>query len=376
MPSLTVAGAAQVGGPRRGDAPCFPFDCARQKPRASTETRASVGRAGAVRQGGQKSSRRSRPAVAGAGHARRRRRHALCYRMRAFGARARIRASGPTGNRKRCARAACAAPATVSRLRRARRASRPHATVPADGKAAGRHAASPDTGRRTGRAALAERPVFRGGRKRARNPRNPCHPTPGRQAGRRTPRPHDSIRSTPPTPARARRARGRPMMRVALGIGCRAGRPAEAIEAAIRAALARLPQASLADVGVVATLDAKAREPGLVACCARHGWPLVAFSRDEIAAHLARLAGLARAGSGSGVGASPAPGAPPCAAARALRRRRRVRAVRAPCRAERRAHRAQARARRRDGRARGPAVTRAARGLPIHEPNDSQDSSR
>ncbi|CAJ7829115.1 cobalamin biosynthesis protein CbiG [Burkholderia pseudomallei] len=107
------------------------------------------------------------------------------------------------------------------------------------------------------------------------------------------------------------------MMRVALGIGYRAGRPAEAIEAAIRAALARLPQASLADVGVVATLDAKAREPGLVACCARHGWPLVAFSRDEIAAHLARLAGLARAGSGSGVGASPAPGAPPCAAARA-----------------------------------------------------------
>lgn len=107
------------------------------------------------------------------------------------------------------------------------------------------------------------------------------------------------------------------MMRVALGIGCRAGRPAEAIEAAIRAALARLPQASLADVGVVATLDAKAREPGLVACCARHGWPLVAFSRDEIAAHLARLAGLARADSGSGSGASPAPGAPPCAVARA-----------------------------------------------------------
>ncbi|KGS25620.1 cobalamin synthesis G family protein [Burkholderia pseudomallei MSHR4378] len=104
-------------------------------------------------------------------------------------------------------------------------------------------------------------------------------------------------------------------MRVALGIGCRAGRPAEAIEAAIRAALARLPQASLADVGVVATLDAKAREPGLVACCARHGWPLVAFSRDEIAAHLARLAGLARAGSDSGSGSSASPA--PCAAARA-----------------------------------------------------------
>ncbi|MCD4556439.1 cobalamin biosynthesis protein, partial [Burkholderia pseudomallei] len=54
-----------------------------------------------------------------------------------------------------------------------------------------------------------------------------------------------------------------------------------------------------------------------VACCARHGWPLVAFSRDEIAAHLARLAGLAGSDSGSGSGASPAPGAPPCAAARA-----------------------------------------------------------
>ncbi|MET5116436.1 cobalamin biosynthesis protein CbiG, partial [Burkholderia pseudomallei] len=43
------------------------------------------------------------------------------------------------------------------------------------------------------------------------------------------------MRSTTPTPARARSARGRPMMRVALAICCRAGRPAEAIDAAIRA---------------------------------------------------------------------------------------------------------------------------------------------
>ncbi|AIO66021.1 putative cbiG [Burkholderia oklahomensis] len=43
MHSLTVAGAAQVGGPRRGDAPCFPFNCVRQNPHASTKTRASVG---------------------------------------------------------------------------------------------------------------------------------------------------------------------------------------------------------------------------------------------------------------------------------------------------------------------------------------------
>ncbi|AOJ01816.1 cobalamin biosynthesis protein CbiG [Burkholderia mayonis] len=96
------------------------------------------------------------------------------------------------------------------------------------------------------------------------------------------------------------------MMRVALGIGCRAGRPADAIEAAIRAALAHLPHASLADVGVVATLDAKAHEPGLVECCARHGWPLAAFSRDEIAAQIARAAR-----------ATPfAAGTPPSAAAR------------------------------------------------------------
>ncbi|AJY43049.1 cobalamin biosynthesis protein [Burkholderia humptydooensis] len=106
------------------------------------------------------------------------------------------------------------------------------------------------------------------------------------------------------------------MMRVALGIGCRAGRPADAIEAAIRAALARLPEASLADVGVVATLDAKAREPGLVACCARHGWPLAAFSRDEIAAHLARLAHFAHVAH-LGRDASLAASAPPSAAVRA-----------------------------------------------------------
>lgn len=77
-------------------------------------------------------------------------------------------------------------------------------------------------------------------------------------------------------------------MRVVLGIGCRAGRTAGTIDTAIRAALARLPDAPAVDVVLVATLDAKASEPGLVECCARHGWPLAAFSRDEIAAQLAR----------------------------------------------------------------------------------------
>lgn len=87
------------------------------------------------------------------------------------------------------------------------------------------------------------------------------------------------------TPAHAPNA-----WRLAVGVGCRAGRPAEAIEAAIDAALARLgalhghEAASRARIACVATLDAKAGEPGLVACCERHGWPLRAIARETIAA--------------------------------------------------------------------------------------------
>ncbi|WP_186086103.1 cobalamin biosynthesis protein [Burkholderia gladioli] len=71
--------------------------------------------------------------------------------------------------------------------------------------------------------------------------------------------------------------------RIVVGVGCRAGKSPEAIEAAIAAALARQPGLALADIVRVATLDAKAAEPGLVACCARHGWPLVAIAREAIA---------------------------------------------------------------------------------------------
>ncbi|WP_126242332.1 cobalamin biosynthesis protein [Burkholderia gladioli] len=71
--------------------------------------------------------------------------------------------------------------------------------------------------------------------------------------------------------------------RIVVGVGCRAGKSPEAIEAAIAAALARRPGLALADIVRVATLDAKAAEPGLVACCARHGWPLVAIVREAIA---------------------------------------------------------------------------------------------
>ncbi|MEX3527263.1 MAG: cobalamin biosynthesis protein [Burkholderia sp.] len=75
-----------------------------------------------------------------------------------------------------------------------------------------------------------------------------------------------------------------PRVVVGVGVGCRAGKSPEAIEAAIAAALARRPGLALADIARVATLDAKAAEPGLVACCARHGWPLVAIAREAIAA--------------------------------------------------------------------------------------------
>ncbi|KAF1008749.1 MAG: cobalamin biosynthesis protein [Burkholderia sp.] len=66
--------------------------------------------------------------------------------------------------------------------------------------------------------------------------------------------------------------------RIVVGVGCRAGKSPEAIETAIAAALACRPSLVLADIARVATLDAKAGEPGLVACCARHGWPLVAIA--------------------------------------------------------------------------------------------------
>lgn len=84
----------------------------------------------------------------------------------------------------------------------------------------------------------------------------------------------------------ARRSR---MMRVALGIGFRAGVTAAQLDAAIRAALAHYPGAEPA---VVATLADKARARPLRTLCARRGWPLVAFD----AARLAQCADAALSG--------------------------------------------------------------------------------
>jgi cobalamin biosynthesis protein CbiG len=74
---------------------------------------------------------------------------------------------------------------------------------------------------------------------------------------------------------------------LAIGIGCRAGAPADALEAAVRAALGALGALgalAFADVAVVASVDTKAHERGLLDFCARHGLRLELFSRANIAA--------------------------------------------------------------------------------------------
>lgn len=83
--------------------------------------------------------------------------------------------------------------------------------------------------------------------------------------------------------------------RVAIGIGCRAGSTDRQIEAAVQAALERCAKAAGVNpiVSVVATLDAKAGEPGLVACCARRAWPLAGFTPAQLAALPACVTGSA-----------------------------------------------------------------------------------
>lgn len=70
---------------------------------------------------------------------------------------------------------------------------------------------------------------------------------------------------------------------VSLGIGCKRGTPQETIEAAFSGFLARhglSPEA----VAQVCTIDRKGDEPGLLAFCAAHGWPLETFSPQALAA--------------------------------------------------------------------------------------------
>ncbi|MDR5762579.1 cobalamin biosynthesis protein [Caballeronia sp. LZ035] len=68
--------------------------------------------------------------------------------------------------------------------------------------------------------------------------------------------------------------------KLAVGIGCRRGTSADAIEHAVQAALG--PHA-FGDIAMVATIDTKRAEAGLLAFCTRHHLPLRFFSGAEIA---------------------------------------------------------------------------------------------
>ena len=68
---------------------------------------------------------------------------------------------------------------------------------------------------------------------------------------------------------------------ISLGIGCRKGVSAGAVEQTVREALDRagLP---LAAVKAVASIDIKKDEPGLVSFCAAHGLPFAVYSAEEL----------------------------------------------------------------------------------------------
>jgi cobalt-precorrin 5A hydrolase len=67
---------------------------------------------------------------------------------------------------------------------------------------------------------------------------------------------------------------------LACGIGCRRGTSAEDIEAAIGAARKELRCDDA--IGVIATEESKAGEPGLREAARRYGVPLIAFSAREL----------------------------------------------------------------------------------------------
>ncbi|MDO5141932.1 MAG: cobalamin biosynthesis protein [Eubacteriales bacterium] len=70
---------------------------------------------------------------------------------------------------------------------------------------------------------------------------------------------------------------------VYLGIGCRRGTTAQAIEAAVQAALeaAAVPRCAICGV---ASIDVKRNEAGLLHFCAAQGWTLRTFSAEELRA--------------------------------------------------------------------------------------------
>jgi cobalt-precorrin 5A hydrolase len=70
---------------------------------------------------------------------------------------------------------------------------------------------------------------------------------------------------------------------VAIGLGCDRGTPLATLQQALDEALA-LAGARLADVAAVASITLKADEPGLLALAARHGWTMVFYPPEQLAA--------------------------------------------------------------------------------------------
>ena len=66
-----------------------------------------------------------------------------------------------------------------------------------------------------------------------------------------------------------------------LGVGCKRGTPRETIETALAAMLDKSGLSELA-ICAVATIDLKKNEPGLIAFCAAHGWPLYTYSAAQL----------------------------------------------------------------------------------------------
>ncbi|WP_341282592.1 cobalamin biosynthesis protein [Paenibacillus sp. FSL H8-0537] len=68
---------------------------------------------------------------------------------------------------------------------------------------------------------------------------------------------------------------------LALGVGCNRGTSAEEIEAVIASALEGI-RASIRSVKAICTIDLKKDEEGLLAVCAKYGWPLVTYTPGEL----------------------------------------------------------------------------------------------
>jgi cobalamin biosynthesis protein CbiG len=115
-------------------------------------------------------------------------------------------------------------------------------------------------------------------------------------------------------PTRADKQAPRNTGRLIVGIGCRRGIAAEAIDAAIRTALNGLgsdrwngPMAST--IGLLASIDAKASEPGLLAFAEQHGIALQFFSAEALATASAAVSAAAAPQTRAAFPSKPAPDA-------------------------------------------------------------------